>query len=95
MAKGTFGTPRSIGTVEEIHVTAVSLSRKETGEYFIDADFLEGNDVSGVIVETEVRRITIEVDALAEPDQVFFNNFLKMLISEYVGDRGYSGVVIT
>lgn len=96
MPKGIFGTPRPVGTVDEI-IVEKTIIRLIDGEYDINATLLEGNDNAGTFeaVEGGGGFIRIKKSDLSVSDQVFFDNFLKVIISEYVGDKGYSGVVIT
>lgn len=94
MAKGTFGTPRAVGSVEEIIIDKVVIRLSNDGVYEINATLLEGNN-TGTFEEVETGFLRIRETDLAAPDQAFLDNFLRMVLSEYVDDKGYSGVVIT
>ena len=94
MTKGTFGTPRPVGNVGEMRVKVVRL--QFTGdEYELKVVVEEGNDVAGTLVEVESGSIGIPESALSAADQAAMNNFLRTVLSIYVDDKGYSGVVIS
>ncbi len=95
MSKGTFGTPRPTGTVDEIQIGNINMQRESDGNYFLMVGVIEGTEVGGVFEPKESNSINLKISDLGASDQAAFDNFLKVLISQYINDRGYSGVTIT
>jgi len=95
MSTGTFGTPRSLGSVEEIQLTTIRYHRNSDGSYQIEASLIEGNDVGGTFEVVEQSELNFSDADLSTADKVFVDNFLKVILTQYVGSKGYSGVVIS
>lgn len=93
-SRGTFNTPRTLGTVDEIHVDSIRLRRNDTG-YDISGAISEGEDVAGRFVETLRKELRIQTDTLAAADQTVLEDFIQLLIREYVSQEGYIGVTIS
>ena len=95
--KGTFDSPRAVGTVEEIRVSSLKIRfvETETGNQFrIDAEIHEGNDVAGVFEVSEKGSVEVLESDLSVPNKVALESMLSVIINIYVNARGYSGVTI-
>jgi len=95
MSKGTFTTPRSLGSVEEIQLTTIRYHRNSDGSYQIEASFREGNDVGGTFEVIEQSELNLSDADLTAADQVFVDNFLKVILTHYIGSKGYSNITIS
>ena len=94
MSKGTFQTPRSLGTVLEIRAGRFRVSPSETG-FDISGEMIEGEEIASVFTEMLRKDFNLQTDALLPADQNVLDAFIKLMIREYVSQEGYSGVVIT
>jgi len=92
-AKGTFNTPRSIGTVDEIRVTNFKINLNSEGEYELSAILHEGTDVGGVFEVGAVGEINILESGLNAANKTRLNNIFKTLLQLYVNEKGYSASV--
>jgi len=95
MSKALFNTPRSLGTVEEILIRDIRLHlNKEDGFYEISANFEEGIDSGGTFDAGERTQFRLLENDLNPADKVFVDSFLKMILTKYIGSKGYSNVTI-
>jgi len=96
MSKGRFDTPQPLGTVDEIRITAVKVkSLTDTSGFQIHANLDEGNDVAGTFEVKDTGTMSILESELSVSDQTLLNNFLKLILREYIGAKGYTGIIIT
>ncbi len=93
-SKGVFTKPRSAGKVKEIRVKVARVQFSE-GKYALKATVEEGKILKGTFVEIKSGKIGILESDLSDEDQVAFDNFLRVVLSLYIDDKGYSGVVIS
>ena len=93
--KGTFQTPRPVGTVSEIRISAIKVRLDSTLEFQIAANLEEGNEVDGVFEVTDKGTVSVLESDLSAADQVLLNNFLKVILREYINTKGYSNVTVT
>ena len=94
MPKGTFFTPRPVGSVDEARVTGIKIRLIEDGTYDFNIAVEEGDTSSGSFEVMEDGTVRTNEDDLSNEDQAALNNILKVALSLYVEDRGYSGVVV-
>jgi len=95
MSKAIFGTPRSLGNVDEIRIPDIRLHlREEDGLYEIAANFAEGEDIGGTFEIGEKGELRILESDLSPSDNIMLHNFIKILLKEYINSRGYSDITI-
>lgn len=100
MSKGTFGTPRSTGTVEEIRVATLKIRLQQfdvsdVAELGLFAEIHEGNEVAGVFEVSEKGSVILQESVLSAADQLALENIMKVMIRAYVAQEGYTGVTIS
>ncbi len=100
MSKGTFNTPRSTGTVEEIRVASLKIRSRSFGnppvvELGLHAEMHEGNEVGGIFEVSEEGSVSLQESVLSGVDQIALENIMKVMIRAYIAQEGYTGVVIT
>jgi len=93
MTKGTFGTPRDLGSVPEIQFVSVRIRFGD--EEAIDANIKEGEEVGGVFQESVTNQLHLERADMDAATVAALDNFLRALMSEYATQEGYTGVTIT
>lgn len=99
MTKGTFGTPRTRETIDEIRPVSARVRFHDIGvpdgDFTLSATLDEGNEVGGVFEIKESGAINTQERLLSAADKVIVEDFLSMVIRLYADDKGYTGVVIT
>lgn len=95
MAKGTFGTPRPVGAVDEVRVSTLKIRLTKNGDYDFNVEVEEGDTTGGDFEVVETGNVRTNKNDLGASDQAALDNILKVALSLYINDRGYSGVVIS
>lgn len=95
MAKGTFGTPRAVGSVNEIRISKLALRLTEDGSYDFSVDLEEGDTTGPDFEIVESGNVRLNESVLSAADQLALDNILKVMIRAYIAQEGYTGVVIS
>ena len=95
MNKGTFQSPRSLGTVAEFRVSALDIKLKD-GELVVSVVIQEGEEIGGVFTPHFTKeQLVIEEKDLLPQNQALISNLMKFLLQEYADKEGYSNVTVT
>ena len=88
--KGTFASPRDLGSVPEIRFADVKI--RGDGAFAV---VNEGEEVAGVFTVSVSKSLELERTDMAAATVAALDNFLRALMAEYTTQEGYTGVVIT
>ena len=94
MNKGTFATPRSLGTVTEFRIGSVEIRPLGT-DFLIRGYMNEGEEIGGVFTPHEGKDLNLNTNTLSPADGNVLNAFLRLLMRTHADQQGYTGVVIT
>jgi len=94
MSKGIFQTPRSLGAVTDIRPIHTKVRLTDKG-YRISSMIEESENVAGDLEKRLDGEVDLMESNLTPAQRAIFTNFMKLLVSLYVTQEGYSNVTVT